>query len=403
MKKSTILIVLVAALGYFVDAYDLILFVVVRNASLTELGYIGDQNKDIGLILFNVQMIGMLIGGVIFGMLGDKKGRLSVLFGSIIMYSLANIANGFVNDIYSYGILRFIAGIGLAGELGVGVTIVAETMPKHIRGYGTSILAMIGASGAIVAALVGDSTNWRYAYFIGGGMGLLLLLLRAGVFESEMFHNAKKTSAKRGNFVSLFTERDKFRRYFACMLIGFPIFFMVTILMQMAPEVAKALGVKGKVTGGDAVFYVYAGLSLGDFISGFVSQKLQSRRKTIYIFQGLCMIMCFVYLSLWGATNTTLFAVCAVMGAASGYWIVLITMSAEQFGTNLRATVATTIPNFARGAAVPITILHQIITRLLDGDLIKAAMIVGVITFGAAFWANSTLKESFTKDLDYVE
>ncbi|MCU0325864.1 MAG: MFS transporter [Spirosomaceae bacterium] len=403
MKKSTVLLVLVAALGYFVDAYDLILFVVLRKSSLEELGLIGQQNTDIGLILFNIQMVGMLIGGVLFGILGDKKGRLSVLFGSIVLYSLANIANGFVNDVWTYGVFRFLAGIGLAGELGVGVTIVAESMPKEIRGYGTSILAMVGASGAVVAALVGDAFYWRYAYYLGGGMGLLLLLLRFGIFESEMFKKAKGQTAERGDFISLFTKKDRFKRYLACMLIGFPIFFMVTILMQMAPEVAKALGIQGKVTAGQAVMYVYGGLAFGDILSGFVSQQLQSRRKTIFIFQGICMVMCFVYLNLWGATNTAVFVTCAIMGAASGYWIVLITMSAEQFGTNLRATVATTIPNFARGAAVPITIIHQAITKWLDGDLIKAAIIVGIITFGAAFWANSTLKESFTKDLDYVE
>ena len=403
MKNSTILLVLVAALGYFVDAYDLILFVVLRHSSLTELGVVGNDNASVGLWLFNVQMIGLLLGGIIFGILGDKKGRLSVLFGSIILYSLATIANGFVQDIYTYGILRFIAGIGLAGELGAGITIVAESMPKEKRGYGTMIMAAIGASGAVVAALVGDAFYWRTAYFIGGGMGLLLLLLRIGTFESSMYKHAEQKNVVRGDFLSLFTNKDRFKRYIACMFIGFPIFFIVSILMQLAPEVAKALGIQGKVTAGQAVMYVYIGLTCGDMISGYVSQRLRNRRKTIFIFQGICLIMCLIYLNLWGASNTAIFVMCLLMGAASGYWIVLITMSAEQFGTNLRATVATTIPNFARGGAVPILLFHQYLTKLLDGDLITSATIIGIVCFGAAFIANYTLKETFTKDLDYVE
>ncbi|WP_337044159.1 MFS transporter [Emticicia sp. 17c] len=404
MKKSTILLVLVAALGYFVDAYDLILFVVLRHSSLTELGVVGNSNTSVGLWLFNVQMIGLLLGGIFFGVLGDKKGRLSVLFGSIVLYSSATIINGFVQDIYIYGILRFLAGIGLAGELGAGVTIVAETMPKEKRGYGTMIMASVGAFGAVVAALVGDAFYWRTAYFIGGGMGLLLLFLRIGTLESKMYkHAEEKQNIKRGDFLSLFTNKDRFKRYMACMFIGFPIFFIVSILMQLAPEVAKALGIEGKITAGQAVMYVYIGLTCGDLISGYVSQRLQNRKKTILIFQVICLFMCLIYLNLWGASNTAIFIMCILMGAASGYWIVLITMSAEQFGTNLRATVATTIPNFARGGAVPISIAHQYLTQWLNGDLIKSAIIIGIVCFGAAFIANASLKESFAKDLDYVE
>ncbi|GAB3513357.1 MFS transporter [Emticicia fontis] len=403
MKKSTFLLVLVAALGYFVDAYDLILFVVLRHSSLTELGVVGVDNTSVGLWLFNVQMIGLLCGGIFFGILGDKKGRLSVLFGSIILYSTATIINGFVQDIYIYGILRFLAGIGLAGELGAGITIVAETMPKEKRGYGTMIMASVGALGAVVAALVGDAFYWRTAYFIGGGMGLLLLLLRVGTFESKMYKHAEEQNITRGDFLSLFTNKDRFKRYIACMFIGFPIFFIVSILMQLAPEVAKALGIEGKVTAGQAVMYVYIGLTCGDLISGYVSQRLQNRRKTIFIFQAICLCLCLIYLNLWGASNTAIFIMCVLMGAASGYWIVLITMSAEQFGTNIRATVATTIPNFARGGAVPILLGHQYLTKALNGNLILSATIIGIICFGAAFIANASLKETFSKDLDYVE
>ena len=401
MKKSPWLIVLVAALGYFVDAYDLILFVVVRKSSLIELGIPEADLVSTGLQLFNYQHIGLIVGGIFFGILGDKRGRISVLFGSILLYSMANIANGFVQSLPVYQLLRFVAGIGLAGELGAGITLVAETLPKDKRGYGTMIVAATGALGATMAGLVGDVTPWRTAYFIGGGMGLLLLLLRIGTFESSMFENVKQSNAERGNFLKIFTSPRQLKKYLSCIAVAIPIFFVISILMQLAPELAKSLKIKGEIANGRAVMFVYFGLMLGDLSCGYLSQLLRSRRKAIFTFLTLWITSAMLYLNASEISANAFLGICALMGFSSGFWISLLTTAAEQFGTNIRATVSTTIPNFARGAVVPISMAFQFLKDKMG--MINAAMLIGLCCFGLAFFANYTLKETFGKDLDFVE
>ena len=401
MKKSPWLIVLVAALGYFVDAYDLILFVVVRKSSLIELGIPEADLVSTGLQLFNYQHIGLIVGGVFFGILGDKRGRISVLFGSILLYSMANIANGFVQSLPVYQLLRFVAGIGLAGELGAGITLVAETLPKDKRGYGTMIVAATGALGATMAGLVGDVTPWRTAYFIGGGMGLLLLLLRIGTFESSMFENVKQSNAERGNFLKIFTSPRQLKKYLSCIAVAIPIFFVISILMQLAPELAKSLKIKGEIANGRAVMFVYFGLMLGDLSCGYLSQLLRSRRKAIFTFLTLWITSAMIYLNASEISANAFLGICALMGFSSGFWISLLTTAAEQFGTNIRATVSTTIPNFARGAVVPVSMAFQFLKDKMG--MINAAMLIGLCCFGLAFFANYTLKETFGKDLDFVE
>ncbi|MFT5885390.1 MAG: putative MFS transporter [Arcticibacterium sp.] len=403
MKKSAWLLLLVASLGYFVDTFDLILFVVIGKSSLTEMGYSGKGLDNMRLFLFDIQMVGLLVGGVVFGILGDKKGRLSVLFGSIILYSVCNIINGFITDIYSYSILRFLAGVGLAGELGVGVTIVAETMPQKIRGYGTSILAATGVFGAVVAGLVGDIFYWRTAFFVGGGLGILLLLLRIGTYESEMFIHASKSKMERGNILKLLRNPKSRKIYFLSLLVGIPVFFVVTILMQMAPTLADELNIVGVVTTGKAVVYIYLGLAMGDVLCGVVSQKLKSRKKAIGLFQVLSLLISLVYLNLHNQSSEVFYVVCFIMGISTGYWIVMITMGAEQFGTNIRATVATTIPNFVRGAAIPISMLYGFLGSLAEFTIIQAALMTGLLCFAIAIYANYALPETFHKDLDYLE
>ena len=410
ISKNAKILIAVAALGYFVDVYDLILFGVVRNPSLASLGLNKAQQLTQGLTLFNIQMAGMLIGGILWGVLGDKKGRKSVLFGSILMYSTANTLNGFIHDteflsvLSQYGILRFIAGIGLAGELGAGITLVNETLPRERRGIGALLIAGTGALGAVTAAVVGgysqDPEWWRTCYFIGGGMGLFLLILRFGTFESLLFQNVKKTVQK-GNFLSLFTNKERFMKYFYCILIGLPVWFVVGILVLAAPEMSKALNVQGEISGGKTIMFCYAGLSLGDFLSGLVSQILKSRKKTVYIFIGMAVIFTVIYLNAFGISANNFYILCSVLGFFGGYWAVFVTMSSEQFGTNIRATVTTTVPNFVRGALIPITIGFKAL--IPSYGLLNSAMIVGVICFAAAFWATSQVEETFRKDLDYVE
>ena len=404
--KSTVLTaaVIVAALGYFVDIYDLILFSIVRVESLKDLGITAAQElTDQGLFLINMQMGGMLVGGVLWGILGDKKGRLSVLFGSILLYSLANIANGFVTSLDQYAWLRLVAGIGLAGELGAGITLVSESLPKEKRGYGTMVVATVGVSGALLGYWVGHRWGWRNAYFVGGGLGLALLLLRVSVFESGMFRQVQaQTNVARGNFLSLFTHPARLGKYLRVLLIGVPLWFVVGILVTLAPEFGRALGLTGEVTAGLAVFWCYFGLVFGDFMSGALSQLWHSRNKALQVFLAFCAVLVGVYLfGIKGATPTVFYGVCFVLGMSVGFWALFVTVAAEQFGTNLRATVATTAPNFARGAVVGLVPAFKYLSGALG--FVPGAAVLGGASLLVAFWAVRTLPESYGKDLDYVE
>jgi putative MFS transporter len=395
--------VIVASLGYFVDIYDLLLFSIVRLPSLKSLGFSGEELTSNGIFLLNIQMIGMLIGGVFWGILGDKKGRLSVLFGSIFLYSIANIANGMVTSMESYSFWRFVAGFGLAGELGAGITLVAEIMPKEKRGYATTVVAAVGVSGAVVAYFIAQYFTWQVSYFIGGGLGLSLLFLRIGVSESGMFGKTLHKSAERGNFFSLFSSRSQFLKYLRCILIGIPLWFVVGILITLSPEFGRVLGVSGDIDAGAAVACCYGGLVLGDIVSGILSQVLKSRVKVVFTFLTLSAISisCFFFIENMGLT--TFYLICLFLGFSVGYWVIFMTIAAEQFGTNIRATVTTTAPNFVRGAVVPLTILFQYARGFFNGSIIYAGIILAILCLGLAFWSLSYMKETFSKDLDYVE
>lgn len=394
--------VLVASLGYFVDIYDLLLFSIVRVPSLQSLHLQGKELTDTGILLLNLQMVGMLIGGVFWGILADKKGRLSVLFGSIFIYSIANIANGFVHSVTEYAIWRFIAGIGLAGELGAGITLVSELMPRNKRGYATTIIASIGVSGAVVAYLVANYFDWRISFFIGGGLGLLLLLLRVGVAESGIFNAAKKT-VNRGNVWLLINNRKRFVKYLSCILIGVPLWFVVGILITLSPEFAKVLGVNGAVNAGAAVAWCYGGLVVGDIASGLLSQLLKSRIKVVYLFLGIAAIAVTAFFNIHQLSLVSFYWICGLLGFSVGYWVIFMTIATEQFGTNIRATVTTTVPNFVRGAVVPLTILFQLLSNALNGSIIYAAAILGVLCLALALGSLRSMKETFGKDLDFQE
>jgi MFS transporter, putative metabolite:H+ symporter len=398
--------VIVAALGYFVDIYDLVLFSIVRVPSLTDLGRTGQSLTDDGLLLLNMQMGGMLLGGILWGVLADRRGRLTVLFGSILLYSLANLANGFVQTLPQYAILRLIAGIGLAGELGAGITLVSEVLPREKRGYGTMIVASVGVSGAMLAYWVGERLGWRNAYFVGGGLGLALLLLRIGVAESGMFARlvttAEPTGVRRGDFLSLFTSADRLSRYLRCILMGIPLWFVVGILITLAPEFGKALGIRGTVTGGEGIFWCYFGLVFGDVLTGWLSQLWRSRNRVMLTFLGLTAIIITGYLTLLRGADATMFHVaCFALGISSGYWAVFVTIAAEQFGTNLRGTVATTVPNFVRGSVVLLTLSFKALAQPLG--VLGAAAFLGAVVLAVAAWAVATLPESYGRDLDFTE
>ncbi|RIV21117.1 MFS transporter [Fibrisoma montanum] len=393
--------VLVAALGYLVDMYDLFLFSVVRVPSLKALGTTPDRLLPDGIMLLNMQMAGMLIGGIFWGVLGDKRGRLSVLFGSILIYSLANIGNGLITSLNQYAILRFVAGVGLAGELGAGVTLVTEVLPKKIRGYGTTIVATMGVLGAIMAYFVADLFEWRNAYFIGGGLGLLLLVLRVNIFESRIFETVKERQVKRGDLVMLFNDRTRLLKYLQCILVGLPIWFVVGILITFSPEFGQAMGLSAPVVAGKAVMLSFTGQVFGDVASGLLSQRLQSRKRAIRGFILLSSVFVLVYLLAPLRDIDAFYLICVFLGFANGYWALFVTIAAELFGTNLRATVATTVPNFVRGAVIPLTSLF-VFGKSYVGTL-YSALGVGLLTIALALIALYYMEETFSKDLNYVE
>ena len=393
--------VLLAALGYFVDIYDLILFSIVRIKSLKSIGVPEDALLSQGVLVLNSQMAGMLLGGIIWGILGDKKGRLSVLYGSIILYSLANIANGFVQDVPTYALLRFIAGIGLAGELGAGITLVSEVMPKETRGYGTMIVATIGILGAVVAALIGDLFDWRTAYFVGGALGIALLLLRLGVYESGMFDALKIKNVKRGAFSLIFKSWQSTWKYLCCILIGIPLWFVVGILITFSPELGKALGMPVAPESSKAVMFAYIGLAIGDFVSGTLSQIMQSRKKVSMIFMSLMAFFIATYLLNKGASVGWFYANCLALGFSAGYWAIFVTIAAEQFGTNIRSTVTTTVPNFVRGSVVPVSFAFGQLKSSMG--LVNGAFVIAGVCLFLAYFALSFLQETHGKDLDYAE
>lgn len=393
--------VIVASLGYLVDMYDLFLFSIVRVPSLTDLGLSGSNLLDDGVLMLNMQMAGLLIGGIFWGILGDKKGRLSVLFGSILIYSMANIANGFVQTVPQYAILRFIAGIGLAGELGAGITLVSEVLPRKIRGYGTTLVATMGVFGAILAYFVADLFAWRASYFIGGGLGLVLLVMRVRVFESGIFLKSKTDEVQRGNILMLFNNKERFFRYLKCILVGLPIWFVVGVLITFSPELGQAMGLNAPVNAGIAVIISFASQAFGNIASGVLSQYTESRKKIMGLFIVMSFFFSLLYLLLPMESVNVFYLMCAFLGFSNGYWTLFVTVAAELFGTNLRATVATTVPNFVRGAVIPITTLFLYLKT--DWGVINSALALGLLTTAIALLSLWSLNETFHKDLNYNE
>ena len=394
--------VIVAALGYFVDIYDLILFSIVRVPSLESFGLSGKELIDYGVYLLNMQMVGMVVGGFLWGWLGDKKGRLQIMFASILLYSVANIANGLVTSLPAYAAMRFIAGVGLAGELGAGITLVSEVLPTKIRGYGTMLVASIGVSGAIFANLVAHAFEWHNAFFIGGALGFLLLIARLKVSESGMFQTLEANAGlSRGNMFALFTDKKRFFRYVNSIMIGVPIWFIIGVLITFAPEFASVLRITGPVSAGNAVMFCYLGMVFGDLSSGLLSQIMQSRKKVMLLFMVLTVPAVALYFLQAGGSPQFFYMVCAALGFSAGYWALFVTVAAEQFGTNLRASVATTVPNLVRGMVVPITMVFQFCRGFFGMEL--GTLLVGGVCIISALISLVAIEETFHKELDYYE
>jgi MFS family permease len=394
--------VLVAALGYFVDIYDLLLFQIVRVDSLKDMGLSMEQVKSEGEFIISVQMIGLLVGGIIWGVMGDKKGRLSVLFGSIVLYSIANIINGFVQTPFQYGLTRFFAGIGLAGELGAGITLVSELVSKEKRGLSTSFVAGIGLTGAVVAYFISQNFHWRICYFIGGGLGFCLLILRISVLESGMFTKLKELDVQRGNFFMFFTNGIRFKKYLLAILIGLPTWYVIGILVAFSNDFGKAFGFSEEVLPKKSTMYAYAAIALADMLVGLISHWLRSRKKVLFIFYSLTILSIFLYFNQQNGSAENMYLICFAMGFSVGFWAIFVTMAAEQFGTNLRSTATTTVPNMVRGA-LPLMFLLFKNLQLATGNYITAGWVTGAIVMTISFTAAWFTEETFGKDLNYVE
>lgn len=401
--------VIVAALGYFVDIYDLLLFTIVREPSLEGIGVVLSDTPQViaaSTKIINWQMVGLLIGGVLWGTIGDKKGRLSVLFGSIALYSVANFATGFVQTVDQYAWARFIAGIGLAGELGAGITLVSELLPKDKRGVGTSLVAGVGLFGAVFAYFVYKFTNdWRLCYMIGGGLGIGLLLLRISVTESGMFHSLKEqVGIQKGNFFMFFTNGKRFKKYILAILIGLPTWYVIGVLVNLSNRFAGALYGENAIESGRAIMYAYVGIAIGDILIGLVSQYFKSRKKALLSFYILCMLFLVLFFSSINNNDSTMYFICGMLGFSTGFWAIFITMGAEQFGTNLRATAATTIPNMVRGALPLINLMFlNLFQKSWGWSLIQSGIITGIVIMVITFIAFYFTEETFHKDLDFVE
>lgn len=397
--------VIVGALGFFVDIYDLQVFAITRIASLKELGVAEDAAKAVGESIINWQMIGLVIGGLAWGVLGDKRGRKSVLFGSIFLYSVATIANGFVQDVSTYTILRFVAGLGLAGELGASITLTSEMLPKEKRGISSAIIATSGVMGTIVAWFVHDiSQDWRLCYYIGGGMGLALLFLRMSVMDSRLYSSVKKEGVQMGSLLMIFNNRERIARYFRAILIGLPVWYVIGILITFSNEFAKQFGISG-FDQPRSLMLQYVALAFGDMSAGFLANYLRSRKKTLYIYYSILTLFIILFFVLkGGGSAANMYLLCMGLGFGAGISVLYITMSAEQFGTNLRATAAISIPNLVRGFLVPMLLLFQLLrSKMMFDNYVMAAWIVGIVVLLCGWLAVYYTKETFGKEMDFVE
>jgi len=401
LKRILTPTVLIAALGYFVDMFDITLFGVVRGPSMAALGITKMEDLiQVGVKLYNCQMGGMLLGGIFWGILGDKKGRHTVLYSSILMYSLANVLNAFVTNVWQYEVLRFLAGVGLAGELGAAVTLVSESLNKEDRGYATTLVATLGMIGSLCAALVGKYFAWNHAYLVGGVLGLVLLAARLKSFDSEMFKALKHKKVERGNVLLLLKPRRAIR-YMSSVAVGVPIYFITAILLTLAPEVTSELKITGPVTAADALIYGSIGLAVGDLLSGLLSQWMKSRKKVIFLSLVVAVASMIVYMRAHGASPQFIYTLCFILGTCAGYWAVLVTVAAEQFGTEIRSTVATSVPNFVRGSGMIIASSFLVLKPFFS--IAQTVMIIGGAVFSMSFLALFILKETYGKDLDYLE
>ncbi|MBK9069876.1 MAG: MFS transporter [Myxococcales bacterium] len=402
-RSALALAVTVAALGYFVDSFDLVLFGVVRIPSLRDLGVDARQFAAVGEMVQHSQLVGLCVGGIFWGILGDKLGRRVGLFGALIVHSAANLLTAQVATVDEYAVLRFFAGVGLGGELGMGITLVSEQLQPKDRGWGTAAVAAMGVLGGLAAAQLGTQLPWRHTYLVAGGMGVLLLLLRLGVVESGLFASRKASGDMAGGLLRLLSSPARLWLYVKVIGVAVPIWYCVGVLTYFSRELGGAMGMTPRPEPGTALVYCYIGFGLGDLASGALSQLWKSRRRAIVLFIGLAMVAVAAYFTLARMSLSVFYTVCALMGFAAGYWAVFMTMVAEQFGTNMRGTATTTAPNFVRAAIVPMAVMVGLLQQNVGLGRPGGYAVVGAVCFAIALLSLWRLPETFGRELDFVE
>lgn len=393
--------IILAAAGYFVDIYDLLIFSSERVESLEEIGVPVQNMKSVALMLQNYQMAGLIAGGFIFGMLADKLGRVRVLFASILLYSFANLGNAFVTTVPVFAAFRFIAGLGLAGELGIALSWISESLQRNQRTIATMIVSAIGLCGGITAAIVSSLLHWQTSYIIGGLMGLLLLGFRITVQESELYKKTKHESLQKGNLIQLFSNKSQMARFTLCVLSGAPSFIFMSIYVTLAPEFATAFNITGKISVSHAIMVYLIAFTVSDILCGLLSRMLQQRKAALLIYVMIQTLAVGFFFLVPPITSTDLYMRCVFLGFSVGYWGILITNSLEQFGTNIRATVATSTSNLIRGITIPATIVFSLVASSLG--IIASGMIIGFSLIAISVISILLLEDKFENDLNFAE
>jgi MFS transporter, putative metabolite:H+ symporter len=401
-NKALALGIIVSALGFFVDLYDIMALGAVGEASLKSIGITDKALLEKGVTtLQNWQMGGMVIGGFLWGIIGDKYGRLKVLFGSIILYSLFTLLNAFVLNLNQYVICRFIAGIGLAGELGAGITLVSEQMQKEKRGLGPAIIAGFGVLGAIVAVFISKIYNWQTVFIVGGVLGFCLLILRVGVVESGLFKITQHTKVSKGNFLIILRNKNYLKKFICILLVGIPGWYANGILIQLTPYVSESMGMTVIPSKGTVIIYFFIALCVGDIMGGVISQWLKSRKKSIYLFLSLHAVMLLLFFTIGKTSVQVYYTIFAGIGFSVGFVIQLFTLAAENFGTNIRTLVTSSGLNLVRAWVIPCSLAYTWLNNNFTILKWQSAAAIGFVAIVLALFALRQLDETFDNDLEF--
>jgi MFS family permease len=400
-SRKDILMISVAALGYFVDLYDMLIFSSERVEALGSIGVAKQKMGEVGLMLQNYQMLGLVIGGFLFGILADKFGRLRVLFASILLYSVANIGNAFVTNVPAFAVARLIAGIGLAGELGVALSWISESLKPQQRTIATTIVSAFGLLGGVVAAIMATHFHWQTSYMIGGIMGLVLLAFRVSLNESKLFEQTRQSSAKKGNLFQLLSNKKQLKKFVLCVLSGAPAFVLLSIYVTLAPEFGAAFGITEQISVAHGIMVFLIVFAMSDVACGLLSKIMRKRKTPLLIFACLQILSIGYYLLVPPQTVEAFYFRCMLLGFSAGYWGILITNSLEQFGTNIRATVATSTPSLIRGMTIPASIFFTVVSK--QTSLVTAGAIVGFSLVAISIVSILLLDDKFENDLNFME